>query len=238
VLDGADGLQEDVRMKGVSAGLVVAALLVAALPALGATLSEQLTAAQGLVKADQYPKAVAGLHVLLAEIDKVGLENLAPEDQLVVAETHKLLMGLAYDAAVKSGKLEGHALKEAKKWRREVLGVKAMKIIAHGEEIDLAKELVPGKTCIVDFFSVFCGPCMQIAPYLEELVDGRDDLFLVKVDINRPDQQGIDWGSPAAKQFKLESIPALRVYDGDGKLVAEGDAGRDKVFGMLQAMGE
>jgi thioredoxin 1 len=223
-------------MKTVLAGLVLVALMVAACPAMGATLADQFAAAKDMVKQDQYAEATTALHVLLMQAYGEGAAPLTAEDYLTIAETHNLLMGLAYDAAIKAGTLEGDALKEAKKGRLEILGTKNMKIVAHGQEIDLAKELVPGKTCIVDFFSVFCGPCMQIAPYLEQLVDSRDDLFLVKVDINRPDQKGIDWASPTAQQFKLQSIPALAVYDGEGKLVAEGDAGRDKVFEMLQAM--
>lgn len=223
-------------MKGALAGLVVVALTVAAWPAMGASLTEQLTAAQEMVKQDQYTEATAALHALLMQAYGDGAAELTAEDYIAIGQTHRLLMGLAFDAAIKTGTLEGDELKAAKALRREVLGTKNMKIVAHGEEIDLAAELVPGKTCIVDFFSEFCGPCKQIAPYLEELVDSREDLFLVKVDINRPGHQGIDWGSPAAKQFKLESIPALSVYDGEGKLVAEGDAGRQKVSEMLDAM--
>lgn len=225
-------------MKVAMAGFVVIALLVAACPAMSAPLADQLAAAKDMVKQDKYAEATTALHLLLMQAYGEGAAPLTAEDYITIADTHNLLMGLAYDAAIKAGTLEGDALKEARRGRLEVLGTKNMKIVAHGEEIDLAKELVPGKTCIVDFFSEYCGPCMQIAPYLEQLVDSRDDLLLVKVDINRPGHEGIDWASPAAQQFKLESIPALAVYDGEGKLVAEGDAGRDKVFEMLSAMDE
>jgi hypothetical protein len=45
----------------------------------------------------------------------------------------------------------------------------------------------------------------------------------VKVDINRPDVRGIDWRSPVARQYELNSIPHFKVYGPDGKLQVEGD---------------
>ena len=36
---------------------------------------------------------------------------------------------------------------------------------------------------------------------------GRDDVALRRIDI-------VEWDSPVAKQFKLNSLPALYLYDG------------------------
>ncbi|NCO41587.1 MAG: hypothetical protein AUJ96_26525 [Armatimonadetes bacterium CG2_30_66_41] len=103
-----------------------------------------------------------------------------------------------------------------------------------GQEVDLPKLLVKGKTTLVDFYSPFCPPCREIAPKLEALDAKREDLVVVKVDINRPGVQGIDWGSPAARQFKLSSIPHFTIYDPDGKLQAEGDSAYQQVSEWLQ----
>jgi thiol-disulfide isomerase/thioredoxin len=106
--------------------------------------------------------------------------------------------------------------------------------ISHGEEVKLADYLVPGKTTVFDFYSEYCPPCRAISPRLEKLHEARSDIAVVKVDINRPDVKGIDWQSPVAKEFGLESIPHFKVYGPDGKLKAEGDPAYEMVEGWLQ----
>ncbi len=106
--------------------------------------------------------------------------------------------------------------------------------IAHGAEVDITKHLVSGKITVFDFTSDYCPPCRQISPMLDELHARRDDLAVVKIDINRPDTKGIDWKSPVAAQYQLRSIPHFKVYGADGKLMAEGDAAAEMVFGWLE----
>lgn len=105
--------------------------------------------------------------------------------------------------------------------------------ISEGKEIKVADYLVTGKITIFDFYSKFCPPCRAIAPSLEKLHETRADIAVVKVDINRPDVQGIDWESPVARQYDLHSIPHFKVYGADGKLKAEGDAAYDLVTSWL-----
>jgi len=93
--------------------------------------------------------------------------------------------------------------------------------VAHGATIQLADYLVAGKTVIFDFTSQFCPPCRAIAPSLHKLHEARADIVVVEVDINRPDTKGIDWQSPVARQFNLQSIPHFKVYGPDGKLQVE-----------------
>jgi thiol-disulfide isomerase/thioredoxin len=220
------------------AAIVVASVLLAcALPALGATIADEVTAAQGLIKADNLADAETHLQAALSIGNTTGLDKLPAADLLLLAEAHRLLMALSYDRAIRTGTLTGDALKHAKEERRKVLGIKNMKIIGHGEKIDLPASLVPGKTNIVDFFSIYCGPCMSFAPYLEALADSNPDLYLVKVDINHPDHKGIDWQSDTVRQFGLQSIPHIKIYGPDGKLVAEGDEARNQVIKMVQDAG-
>jgi thiol-disulfide isomerase/thioredoxin len=106
--------------------------------------------------------------------------------------------------------------------------------ISHGEEVELTDYLAKGKTTIFDFYSDGCGPCKAFSPRLEALAEKRDDIAVVVVDINRPGTRGIDWGSPVARKYNLESIPYLRVYGPDGKELARGDAAREMVEGWMQ----
>lgn len=95
--------------------------------------------------------------------------------------------------------------------------------ISHGSEINLKDQLVAGKTTIFDFYSDYCPPCRELAPQLEKLHRARADLAVVKVDINRPGTKGIDWRSPVARQYDLNSIPHLVIFGPDGRKLAEGD---------------
>ena len=106
--------------------------------------------------------------------------------------------------------------------------------ISQGKEVTLADYLVPGKTTIFDFYSEYCPPCRAIAPRLEKLHMTRDDIVVVKIDINRPGMKGIDWKSPVARQYKLQSIPHFKVYDSDGNLKAEGDEAYELVNSWLK----
>lgn len=99
--------------------------------------------------------------------------------------------------------------------------------VAHGAEIQLADYLVSGKTVIFDFTSEYCAPCRMYDQPLTVLHQKRDDIVVVKVDINRAGVKGIDWKSPVAQQYKMESIPRFKIFGPDGTLIAE-DGGADK----------
>ncbi len=107
-------------------------------------------------------------------------------------------------------------------------------VIGHGQEVEVLDYVPKGQTTIVDFFSKYCPPCMRISPYLDELDRDRDDITVIRVDINRPGTKGIDWSSPVAKQYRLHSIPHFQIYDPDRQLVAEGRKAYDMVVGFIQ----
>lgn len=106
--------------------------------------------------------------------------------------------------------------------------------IAQGARVDIKDYLVPGKTTIFDFTSQFCPPCRAVAPRLEKLHETREDVVVVKIDINRPNVKGIDWNSPVAQQYGLRSVPNFKVFGPDGKLVAEGKEASRLVYGWLE----
>lgn len=110
--------------------------------------------------------------------------------------------------------------------------------VAKGSPVNLSDYLIPGKTTVFDFYSDYCPPCVQVAPLLEKLHQKRDDIVVVKVDINRPGVKGIDWKSPVAQQYRLNSIPHFKVYGPDGKLKAEdgptGAKARQMVMGWIE----
>ena len=106
-----------------------------------------------------------------------------------------------------------------------------------GEEIDIKRLIHPGKMTIFDFFSEFCGPCKIISPKLEQLDNQREDIVVVKIDINRESVRGIDWNSPVSRQYKLRSIPHFIVYDEKGLRTHEGVPARQYVYKLLYEAG-
>lgn len=106
-----------------------------------------------------------------------------------------------------------------------------------GQTFDFKPYLVKGKMNIVDFYSEYCPPCRAVMPRLQALAAKDHDIVVLRVDINRPNVQGIDWGSPVARQYGLQFVPNFMVYDAGGKLVAQGKEGSDMVYTVLDRHG-
>ena len=68
------------------------------------------------------------------------------------------------------------------------------------------------KTDIVDFWAVWCGPCRQVSPVLDELGEKYSDQVTV-AKVNVDDNPGI------AAQYGITSIPTVYVFK-DGERVA------------------
>ena len=106
-----------------------------------------------------------------------------------------------------------------------------------GERVDIRKLIHPGKTNIFDFYSDYCPPCKKISPRLQKLDEMRDDIVVVKIDINRKNVRGIDWNSPLARQYNLSSIPHFIVFDPRGNQTHEGSAAWRLVYQLLSESG-
>lgn len=92
-----------------------------------------------------------------------------------------------------------------------------VKIIAHGEKVDVATQLAAGKHTVVDFYAAWCPPCRVMGPALERLAAEEPERFAVrKVDV-------VDWTMPVVNQYGIESLPHLMLFDPAGRKIAEGD---------------
>ena len=99
-----------------------------------------------------------------------------------------------------------------------------------GQPIDVKKFVKPGQTTVIDFYSKSCAPCMKLAPMLDAMASRRPKTQVVKLNIDRPGAQGIDFDSPLAKQYKIEGVPFLMVFDESGSLKAQGQSALNMVL--------
>jgi len=68
---------------------------------------------------------------------------------------------------------------------------------------------------MVDFWATWCGPCLMMAPAIEQIGEqykGNDKVKIVKVDV--------DQNPTLAEKYQIQSIPNIKYFK-DGQIVDE-----------------
>ena len=110
-------------------------------------------------------------------------------------------------------------------YRKEV--IKMSEIIITKENFE-AEVINSDKPVLVDFWATWCGPCMMLAPVIEEIANELSgEIKVGKVNV---DEEG-----ELAVKFGIASIPTLMVFkNGQVTNTAVGYRAKDEIVNMLK----
>lgn len=83
-----------------------------------------------------------------------------------------------------------------------------------------------GKTVLLDFYALWCGPCREMMPVIERIARDEPDIIVGRVDV---DQQSV-----LAHLFGVSEVPMFAVLcDGEVKRRASGVMTRGELLELL-----
>ncbi len=99
--------------------------------------------------------------------------------------------------------------------------------VIHGNSNNFEEEVLRSdKPVLVDFWASWCGPCRLVMPIIEEIAQEREDIKVVKVNVDEEPN--------LAEQYRIMSIPTLMVFkNGEIANQALGAIPKHQILAML-----
>jgi micrococcal nuclease len=86
-----------------------------------------------------------------------------------------------------------------------------------GEDFDYQPYLTQGRISVVYFYADWCPSCQRFSPIMDTVNTKFSDIQVLFINIR-------DWDSPVSRIHGIGFVPYLKIYDENGRPVAEGKA--------------
>lgn len=101
-------------------------------------------------------------------------------------------------------------------------------MITYLEDAKDFEKLISEGTVLIDFYADWCGPCRMLGPVLDEVAKERDDVLILKVDV--------DTFGAIAQQFSVHTIPTMKlIQNGVPVATKVGFVGKEPLLRFLDS---
>jgi len=99
----------------------------------------------------------------------------------------------------------------------------AMNVSKNTFEQEVLNSNVP---VLLDFWAPWCGPCRRVVPLMDEIAAERDDVKVVKVNVDEEPE--------LAARYEIAGVPTLMVFkNGEVTNRVTGALPKNKILGLL-----
>lgn len=209
--------------------LVVSLLLIAALAGANQTLRFTVLGIDCEACAPPIRKALNEVSgVRNAQVDwKAGVATVEVPEGFDKVKIKKALDAIGYEAVFPGEEGKGLA-----KLPPDV--VKTLDIVSFdgSQRLDMKRLPVPGKVTLVDYWAEWCSPCHFLEARLQHLLKENPKVAVRRVNVGKWDNEA---AKQATREFRLEALPYVRVYDARGKFVDDVTGGSwDKLLKVIE----